>query len=364
MKAVVLYAVNQPVVVEEVELEAVRESEVRLKMVASGVCHSDFSVIDGTIPMNMPVVLGHEGGGIVEEVGPHVTIVKPGDHVVLAYTPQCGRCYFCTIGEPNLCETSAITREGALPNGHHPVRRGGVALNQLTGIGTMSEYTVVHETSVVPIDPDIPLDKAALVGCGVMAGVGAVINTARVQPGSSVAVFGSGGVGLNVVQGAAIAGANTIIAVDTNLLKLEYAQRFGATHMVHAGAIDPVAHIKEMTGGRGADYTFEAIGNPQVMRQAYESARRGGTVTIIGIARPDTEVVLPAPMIPRDAKKLLGSYYGSARQRVDLPRLLDLYRTGQLKLDELITRTYPIEEAQQAFDDLEAGKNARGVLIF
>ena len=364
MKGVILYAVNQPVVVEEVELDAVRESEVRLKMVASGVCHSDYSVMDGTIPMELPMVLGHEGAGIVEEVGSHVTTLKPGDHVVLTYIPQCGRCYFCTIGEPNLCETSDLTREGTLPNGHRPIHRGGVPLNQMTGIGTMSEYTVVHETSVVPIDSDIPLDKAALVGCGVMTGVGAVINTAKVQPGSSVAVFGSGGVGLNVVQGAAMVGANTIIAVDTNPLKLEFAQRFGATHTVHAGATDPVAHIKELTGGRGADYTFEVIGNPQVMRQAYESARRGGTVTIIGVARPDTEVVLSAPMIPRDEKKLLGLYYGSTRQRVDMPRLLDLYCTGQLKLDELITKTYPIDEAQQAFDDLEAGKNARGVLIF
>ncbi len=364
MKAVVLNAVNQSVVVEEVELDALQEDEVHLKMVASGVCHSDYSVIDGTIPLELPIVLGHEGAGIVEAVGDHVTAVKPGDHVVLTYIPQCGRCYYCTIGQPNLCETTALTREGTLPNGHRPIRRGGVPLNQMTGIGTMSEYAVVHETSLVRIDPDIPLDKAALVGCGVMTGVGAAVNTAKVQPGASAAVFGAGGVGLNVIQGAATAGANTIIAVDTNPLKLAFAQRFGATHTVNASDADPVTAIQELTGGRGADYTFEAIGNPEVMRQAYDSARRGGTVTIIGMARPNTEVALPAPLIVRDEKKLLGSYYGSTRQRVDMPRLLDLYRTGQLKLDELITRTYPIDEVQQAFDDLAAGKNARGVLIF
>ncbi len=364
MKAVVLHAVDQPVVVEEVELDEVREDEVRLKMVASGVCHSDYSVMDGTIPMELPLVLGHEGAGIIEEVGDHVTAVKPGDHVVLAYIPQCGRCYYCTIGQPNLCETTAMTRVGTLPNGHRPILRDGEPLNQMTGIGTMSEYAIVHETSLVPIDPDIPLDKAALVGCGVMTDVGAAINTARVQPGASAAIFGAGGVGLNVIQGAATAGANTIIAVDTNPLKLEFAKRFGATHTVNASNADPVTAIQELTAGRGADYTFEAIGIPEVMRQAYDSARRGGTVTIIGMARPNTEVALPAPMIVRDEKKILGSYYGSTRQRVDIPRLLNLYRTGQLKLDELITKTYPVDEAQQAFDDLAAGKNARGVLIF
>ena len=364
MKAVVLNEVHQPVSVEEMELDDVREDEVRVKMVASGVCHSDYSVMDGTILLETPVVLGHEGAGIIEEVGAQVTTVKPGDHVVLAYIPQCGRCYFCTVGQPNLCETTVMTRAGSLPNGHRPIRRDGVPLNQMTGIGTMSEYAVVHETSLVPIDADIPLDKAALVGCAVMTGVGAAINTAGVQPGASVAVFGTGGVGLNAIQGAAMAGANTVIAVDTNPLKLEFAQNFGATHTVNASDADPVIAIQEMTGGRGADYTFEAIGNPQVMRQAYDSARRGGTVTIIGMARPDSELVLPAPMIPRDEKKILGSYYGSTRQRVDMPRLLDLYRSGRLKLDELITETYPIDEAQQAFDDLAAGKNARGVLIF
>ena len=365
MKAVVLNERNAEVSIEELELDDPRDDEVRMKMVASGVCHSDYSVITGTIPLELPLVLGHEGAGIVEEVGSAVTLVKPGDHVVLAYTPQCGKCYYCTVGEPNLCETAAVTRTGVLPNGHRPIRRkNGDPLNQMTGIGTMSERAVVHETSLVPIGSDIPLDKAALVGCGVMAGAGAAINTAQVRAGSSVAVFGAGGVGLNTIQGAALCGANTVIAVDTNPGKLDYAKEFGATHLINATETDPVAAIQEITRGRGADYTFEAIGISDVIRQAYDSARRGGTVTIIGIAHPDEEVVIPAQQLPRDAKKILGSFYGSTRQRVDIPRLLDLYRSGRLKLDELVTRTYPIDEAQQAFDDLEAGKNARGVLIF
>jgi S-(hydroxymethyl)glutathione dehydrogenase/alcohol dehydrogenase len=251
-----------------------------------------------------------------------------------------------------------------LPNGNRPFRLNGEPIYQMTGLGTMSEAAVVHETSVIPIDPELPLDKAALVGCGVMTGVGAAINTAKVQAGSSVAVFGAGGVGLNAIQGAAVAGANQIIAVDMNPLKLEFAQQFGATHVVNASDADPVTSIRELTGGRGADYTFEAIGNATVIRQAYDSARRGGTVTVIGLARPGIDVAIPAAAIPRDEKKLLGSFFGSARQRVDMPKMFDMYRTGKLKLDELITQTYPIEDAQQAFDDLAAGKNARGVLIF
>lgn len=364
MKAVVLNEVNHPVSVEELELDNIREDEVLVRMVASGVCHSDYSVMDGTIPLETPIVLGHEGAGIIEEVGLLVNIVKPGDHVVLAYIPQCGQCYFCTVGQPNLCETREMTRAGSLPNGHRPIHRGTLPLNQMTGIGTMSEYAVVHETSLVPIENDIPLDKAALVGCAVMTGVGATINTAKVQPGSSVAVFGSGGVGLNAIQGSALAGANIVIAVDTNPRKLKFAQNFGATHTVNASDAEPVTAIQEITGGRGADYTFEAIGNPQVMRQAYDSSRRGGTITIIGMARPESEFVLPAQLIASDEKRILGSYYGSTRQRVDMPKMFDLYRCGRLKLDELITKTYPIDQAQEAFDDLAAGKNARGVLIF
>ena len=364
MKAVIIEGRNERVRVDDVEVGEPAEDEVRIKMAASGVCHSDYSVIDGTIDREYPIILGHEGAGIVDKVGDHVKTLKPGDHVVLSYIPQCGKCYYCTTGKPNLCETSSFTGMGYLPNGNRPIKRGGEPISTMTGLGTMSEMTIVHETSTVPISPDIPLEKAALVGCGVMTGVGAVINTAEVQAGSSVAVFGSGGIGLNVIQGAVMSGANKIIAVDKNPLKLEFALRFGATHTVDASEEDPVDRIRELTGGRGADYAFEAIGNANVMLQAYESTRRAGTVTVIGIARSDDTINIPASSLVREEKRILGSFYGSTRQRVDLPRMFELYQSGHLKLDELITQTYPIDDAQEAFDDLVAGKNARGVLVF
>ena len=364
MKSVVIEGTDQPVRIDQVELDDPREDEVLIRIAASGVCHSDYSIIDGTIPVEFPLVLGHEGAGIVEGVGDHVGTLEVGDHVVLSYVPQCGKCYYCTTGKPNLCETTAYTRTGALPNGNKPRRRGGKPIGQMTGIGTMSDYSVVHETSCVPIGPDISLENAALVGCGVMTGVGAAINTAQVEPGSSVAVFGSGGIGLNVIQGSVLVGASTIIAVDTNPLKLEFAARFGATDTINASEEDPVERIIEWTGGRGADYTFEAIGNAQVMRQAFESARRAGTITVIGIAKRDDHLTIPASVLVREEKRLLGCFYGSTRQRVDLPRLLDMYESGRLDLDGLITERYSIDDAQEAFDDLVAGKNARGLIVF
>lgn len=364
MKAVIAVGRNEPVSVEEVEVGEPGPGEVRVRMGASGVCHSDWSIIDGTIDRGYPLILGHEGAGTVERVGDGVTTVEEGDHVVLSYVPQCGRCFYCTTGKPNLCESSAYTGDSWLPNGRRPITRGGEPIAMMTGLATMSEVTIVHQTSAIPIDPEIPFEKAALVGCGVMTGVGAAINTAKVEPGSSVAVFGSGGIGLNVIQGAAVGGAREIIAVDTNPLKLEFALRFGATQTVDASEEDPVERIREITGGRGADYTFEAIGHAGVMRQAYDSARRGGTVVVIGIARGGEDLSIPANSLVRDEKRILGSFYGSTRQRVDLPRMIDMYTTGRLNLDELITRTYKIDDAQAAFDDLLAGKNARGVIVF
>ena len=364
MKAVVIEGRNETVRVDDVEVGEPAEDEVRIKMAASGVCHSDYSVIDGTIAREYPIILGHEGAGVVDRAGDHVRTLNPGDHVVLSFIPQCGKCYYCTTGKPNLCETSSFTGQGFLPNGNRPVKRGGEPISMMTGLGTMSEMTIVHETSVVPISPDIPLEKAALVGCGVMTGVGAAINTAEVQAGSSVAVFGAGGIGLNVIQGVAMSGANAIIAVDTNPLKLDFALRFGATHAVDASEEDPVEKVRAFTEGRGSDYAFEAIGNATVMRQAYESTRRAGTVVVIGIARSGDDISIPASALVREEKRILGSFYGSTRQRVDLPRMFDLYQSGHLKLDELIIKTYAIDDAQQAFDDLVAGKNARGVLVF
>jgi len=359
MKAVVLYEVKKAPVVEDLTPPAPGPEEALVRLAACGVCHSDYSMYDGTIPGNLPLVLGHEGAGVVEAVGRDVTTAKPGDHVVLSWTPDCGRCFYCRIGQPTQCELG--------PSLVRPLKRykkGETAISQMAGIGTMSELTVVHQMSLIPIDPDLPLDKAALIGCAVMTGVGAVINTAKVEPGSSVAVFGCGGVGLNVIQGARLAGAERIIAIDRLPGKLAQAKRFGATHTLNADDGDIVEAVRALTEGRGADYTFEVIGIPEVMAKAYYAARPAGTVVIIGGAAPGTRLSISAGMVPRFEKKLLGSYYGSARPRYDMPRLLGLYRSGRLMLDELITRTYPIEEAWSAFQALEAGENIRGLIRF
>ncbi len=362
MKAAVLYELNQPVVVEELELEKPKEREVLVKMVASGVCHSDLSVTNGTIPLPLPIVLGHEGAGIVEEVGPGVTAVKPGDHVILSWVPNCGQCSFCAMGRSYLCEARALTRGGTMLDGTRRIRKGTKEYNHMLGVSTMATHTVVPEISLVRIDPDIPLREAALIGCGVMTGVGAVINTAKVEPGSRVAVFGAGGVGLNVIQGAVLASAETIIAVDLLDRKLQFAKQFGATHLINASREDPVQKIKDLTGG-GVDYAFEAIGHGAVITQAYQATRRGGTTVVIGVAAPGVQASIPANTLVLEEKTLKGSYYGSARVQVDIPRLIRLYKSGRLKLGELISNTYPLEDINKAFEDLQKGENARGVLV-
>lgn len=363
MKAAVLYELNQPVTIEELELEKPKEREVLVKLVASGVCHSDLSVTNGTIPLPLPIVLGHEGAGIVEEIGSGVTAVKPGDHVVLSWVPNCGRCSFCVVGRPYLCQARALTRGGTMLDGTRRLRKGTQEYNHMLGVSTMAEYTVVPEISIVPIDPDIPLKEAALIGCGVMTGVGAVINTAKVEPGSQVAVFGAGGVGLNVIQGAVLASAETIIAVDLLDRKLEFAKQFGATHLINASTENPVEKIKEITEG-GVDYAFEAIGSGAVIAQAYQSTRRGGTAVVIGVAAPDAQVSIPANTLVLEEKTLKGSYYGSARVWVDIPRLARLYKARKLKLGELVTCVYALEEINEAFGDLEKGENARGIIVY
>jgi S-(hydroxymethyl)glutathione dehydrogenase/alcohol dehydrogenase len=362
MKAAVLYELNQPVIVEELELEKPKEREVLVKMIASGVCHSDLSVTNGTIPLPLPIVLGHEGAGIVEEVGPGVTAVKPGDHVVLSWVPQCGRCSFCAIGKPYLCDARALTRGGTMLDGTRRIHKGTKEYYHMLGVSTMATYTVVPEISVVRIDSDIPLREAALIGCGVMTGVGAVINTAKVEPGSRVAVFGAGGVGLNVIQGAVLASAEMIIAIDLLDRKLQFAKQFGATHLINASTEDPVQKIKDLTGG-GVDYAFEVIGQGAVITQAYQATRRGGTTVVIGVAAPGVQASIPANTLVLEEKTLKGSYYGSARVQVDIPKLTRLYKAGRLKLGELISHTYPLEEINKAFEDLQKGENARGVLV-
>lgn len=364
MRASVLPGRNSPLLIEQVTLNAPKAGEVLVKIAASGVCHSDLSVIDGTLPLPTPIVLGHEGAGVVEAVGPGVTSVKVGDHVVLSWRPQCNRCPYCLRGQPYLCDlASRMSVAGAMLDGTRRLRRDGDELFHMTQTSSMAEYAVVPETGAIPIDRDIPLDRAALVGCAVTTGVGAVFNTARVEAGASVAVFGVGGVGLSVIQGARIAGADPIIAVDLLDSKLEAAKRLGATHTVNGKSGDAPARIRDLTGGEGADYAFEAIGNPDVVSQAYDSVRRGGKVVVIGVANMMAQIAVPHLTLVLQEKAVLGCCYGSARPQVDMPRLLRLYKAGRLKLDEMVTRTYKLDAVNQAFDDLRNGVNLRGVIV-
>jgi Zn-dependent alcohol dehydrogenase len=361
-KAVVCRELNQPVVVEQITVDSPQRGEVTVRIAACGVCHSDLSATNGTIPLPPPLVLGHEAAGEVVEVGEGVGSLKVGDHVVSSFIYMCGECRFCAAGRPVLCleQGKALT---TLPDGSVRTHdAGGKPLGVFSGCGVMAEYATLHVDNLVKIDPAVPLDRAALVGCAVTTGVGAVFNTAKVRPGASVAVFGCGGVGLNVIQGARIAGAGRIVAIDTMASKLEMAKQFGATDVL-LGKDDPVKALKKLTGG-GPDYAFECVGNGELAATAYRSIGRGGVAVVVGVAKPGDSTAVRTMTLPFEEKTLTGSYFGSCVPRIDFPRVLALYMGGQLKLDELITRRYKVEEAAAAFADLESGKNARGVIVF
>ena len=365
MRAAICFEKNAPLRVETVSLDAPGPGEVQVRLAASGVCHTDLSVVTGVMPMRLPAVLGHEGAGVVEDLGAGVTHLSRGDRVVLSWVARCGACFFCRHGQPNLCEVGErINARHRMPDGSSRVHRDGTDLQVFSALGTMAERAVVPASSAVRLTGNTPLDKAALIGCAVMTGVGAVLNTAKVTPGSLVAVFGAGGIGLNAIQGAAIAEAARIIAVDVNPAKLAFAETFGATHRVDASQLDPVAAIKELTAGRGADFTFEAIGRTQSIEQAFSATRRGGTCVVIGIGSRAEAISLSPFFLPIESKSLLGCWYGGADVVRDFPRLLALYEAGRLKLDELVTRTYALDDVNRAFDDLAGGRNARGLLVF
>ncbi|HMV71831.1 MAG TPA: Zn-dependent alcohol dehydrogenase [Pseudomonadales bacterium] len=359
MKAVIALE-HGKLAVRDVTLDAPRAGEVLVRMAAAGVCHSDLSVLNGTVPMPLPMVLGHEGSGVVQQLGPGVSGLEVGDHVVLSFIPTCGDCHFCVHHEPHLC--IAGSPAGLMPDGTSRVRLDGREIGAMAMLGCMAEQVVVPAMSVQKIDRAIPLDRAALVGCGVMTGVGAVTTTTCVKPGSTVAVFGCGGVGLSVIQGARLVGARRIIAIDMLDTKLDYARHFGATHTVRADG-DVVAAVRDLCGGWGADYCFEVTGKPVVMDQAYNASRRGGTVCMIGLGHYTESFALNACGFPSDGRTVVGCMYGNANFRVDMPNLLDLYLARRLDLDAMITRTYTIDEAPQAFDDLVGGLNARGVIV-
>lgn len=359
MKAAVLRQAHQPLSIEDVDASTPGPHEVLVRTVAAGVCHSDVHFQQGLYPTPMPVVLGHESAGIIEAVGSEVGYVKPGDRVITCLSVFCGHCDYCTTGRPNLCDRVDVQR-----GEHEPPRlsQGGEMMHQFANLSSYAEQMLIHEHAVVKVREDMPLDRAALIGCGVTTGMGAVMNTAKVPPGSTVAVIGCGGVGLSAVQGAVIAGAGRIIAVDTLPAKLELAQICGATDLVNAAEGDPVKQVKDLTGG-GVEYSFEAIGLKITAEQAFYMLATGGTATIIGMIPVGTKIELNGSDFLRE-KKIQGSSMGSNRFRVDMPRYVDMYLSGKLKLDEMISREITLDQINDAFAALLKGDVVRQVIRF
>lgn len=361
MKAAVLYEYGEPLVVEEVELDRPREGEVLVRMAASGVCRSDLHTIKGVHPWALPVVMGHEGAGVVEEVGPGVGHVRPGDHVILSWLPYCGRCRFCSAGRPNLCEDLEWSIAGTMMDGTTRLHKDGQRIHHYN-TSSFAERSVVPAQTAIPIDPSLPLVELALMGCAVMTGVGAVLNTARVRPGESVVVVGCGGVGLSAVQGAAIAGARPIVAVDAVAAKLDLACQLGATNGVDTSRGDAAAAVREILAG-GADHVFEAIGQPETIGLALDLTGRGGQTVLVGLAAPDAGIPFDPLTLTFEERSIRGSWYGGCRPGVDFRLLLDLYGAGKLRLDPLIS-TCALEDVNEAFAAMEAGEVARSVIVF
>jgi S-(hydroxymethyl)glutathione dehydrogenase/alcohol dehydrogenase len=360
MKAAVLHNVGDDKldVRDDVTTTPVGAGKVRIRIKATGVCHSDLSAMNGTIPVAVPAVLGHEGAGEIVEVGAGVTSLSEGDHVVICWSPQCGACKDCVNGQPQLCMAYMIN---AFSDAHF-MFDGATPTFGMAGAGTFAEEVILLEQGAVKIDNDIPYDVASLLGCGVMTGVGAAINAGKIEPGSSVVVFGCGGVGISVIQGARIAGAATILAVDMVEAKLGWAKQFGATDAVTPDQLPDA--LRELTGGAGFDYAFEVVGRSQTIKAAYGATRRGGTTVVVGVGRAEDMVELSAFDLFYDEKTLRGTYYGSANIRRDFPRLLALWRSGQLDLEGMITRRLTLDDVNDAFSALSSGDVIRQVITF
>lgn len=359
MRAAVLHEHNKPLVVEEITEAALRPGELRVEVTASGVCHSDVMVASGGVPFPVPIILGHEGAGRVLEVGPGVEDLSVGDHVVATFTPVCGRCFFCVRGQTNLCPFGP-TELGQLAKG---TLADGREVTALTSLGTFSDVMTAHRSSLLKVETDIPDAQLALLGCGVTTGVCAVLNTARVEPGSTVVVIGCGGVGQSVIQGAQIAGASRIFAVDPVAMKRDAAKAFGATDVLDPTTDDVIDVVKTATGGLGADYTFEVVGFAETLVQAFEAARPGGTVVLVGFAPAGAEVSLPMLQLMVEEKAVLGSNFGSAQILRDLPKLISLAEAGRLDLDRMVTKTIGLDDVNDAFHDMETGEVIRSVIV-
>ncbi|MEL6928141.1 MAG: S-(hydroxymethyl)glutathione dehydrogenase/class III alcohol dehydrogenase [Cyanobacteria bacterium J06600_6] len=367
VKAAVAFASGKPLSIETVQLGAPQAGEVLIEIKATGVCHTDAYTLSGADPEGLfPTVLGHEGAGIIAEVGAGVTSVKPGDKVIPLYTPECRQCAYCLSQKTNLCQAIRSTQgKGLMPNGTSRFSLNGEKLYHYMGTSTFANYTILPEIAVAKIRDDAPLDKVCLIGCGVTTGLGAVINTAKVEPGSNVVVFGLGGIGLNVIQGAKMVGASQIIGVDINPDKRAMAEDYGMTDFVNPKAIDGdlVEYLVELTGG-GADYSFECIGNVEVMRQALECCHKGwGVSTVIGVAGAGEEIsTRPFQLVT--GRVWQGSAFGGARGRTDVPKIVDWYMEGKINIDDLITHTMPIEQINKAFDLMHRGESIRSVVTF
>ncbi len=359
MKAAVFREINKPMEIEEVVVSKPGPREVLVRTAAAGVCHSDLHFFNGTYPGLLPMVLGHESAGVVEAVGSDVHYVKPGDHVITCLSVFCGHCEFCLTGHLSLCQEPETRRA---PDQEPRISHAGAPLQQFANLGSFAEMMLVHEHAVAKIRDDMPLDRAALIGCGVTTGVGAVIHTAKVEPGATVAVIGCGGVGLSCINGAAIAGASRVIAVDMVASKLELARKFGATDVVNAAEMDAINEVKALTGG-GVHYSFEAIGLKATAEQAFGMLRNGGTATVIGMIPPGDMISLHGPEFLFE-KKIQGSMMGSNRFRVDMPRFVDLYLQGKLHLDDLVSSRIRLEDVNDAMAQLETGEIARNVIVF
>lgn len=358
-RAAVLRTIGEPLEIVDLELDEPAPDQVRVRLAAAGVCHSDLSARAGKMGWQPPMVLGHEGAGVVTAVGAAVTKVAVGDHVVLAWNQPCRSCFFCERDEPHLC---ARATKDVLD--HPYATLDGDPVKPFLGAGAFAEETLVLDRAVVPIDRDVPLETAALVGCAVATGVGAVTRTAAVQPGESVAVIGCGGVGLCVVQGARMAGAEPIVAVDLKPEKLALAERFGATHTVRADELDTVRAIKDATDGYGADHVFEVLGRPETIRTAYEAARRGGTAVVVGVGSRHDVVEFNAMELFFLAKTIVGCVYGNADPDLDFPRILDLAAAGQIDLDGLVTDHVGLEDVDGALDRMASGLGVRTLVRF
>lgn len=360
MKAAVLRAPKQPLVIEDICIDKPGPREVLIRTAACGACHSDLHFIDGIYPTTVPLVPGHEAAGVIEQVGRDVRGVKPGDHVITCLSVFCGHCEHCLTGRLSLCTSTEMRR--AADDTPRLALVGGAPLNQLLQLGAFAEQMVVHENACVAINPEMPLDRAALIGCAVMTGYGAVVHTSNVRAGETVAVLGCGGIGLSVVQSARIAGAGRIIAIDRLASKLEKAKAFGATDVIDAGATDAVKAVQALTGG-GVHHSFEAVGLKTTTEQAWAMLRRGGTANVIGMIPPRTMIELKGTDFLLE-KRIQGCMMGSNHFPVDMPRMVELYLQGRLKLDELISQRLPLERINDAFDEMRRGELARSVVVF